>query len=258
MQQESIVAPISKHSGKELVILVTSDAPNGYIYQMRILLVEDSERLVRSLKRGLGKSGHAVDAVLDGKKGLSYARLNPYDVIILDLMLPEMDGLTVLRSLREAKIDIPVLILTGKDSVDDRVLGLRTGADDYLVKPFSLDELLARLEALSRRHVGRTGSVIKVADLTIETESRRVSRGDREITLHAREYSLLLYLADHCGKTVSRIEIEDHLYGEDNFPMSNAVPSAICNLRSRLSEGGEKELIFTRRGMGYLLSEEAK
>ncbi len=224
---------------------------------MRILLVEDSERLVRSLKNGFRQSGFAVDAVGDGKKGFSYARLNPYDVIVLDLMLPEMDGMTVLARLRAEGIDTPILILTARDGVDDRVAGLREGADDYLVKPFAFDELLARVEALARRSSGRAASKIEIGELVIDTGARSVTHGGREVSLSAREYALLLVLAERKGKTVSRIEIEDRLYGEDNFPMSNAVPSAICILRSRLAEAGGDELIHTRRGLGYMIAEVA-
>lgn len=224
---------------------------------MRLLVVEDSERLARTLRSGFRKAGHAVDVVAEGARGLSYARCNPYDVIVLDLMLPVIDGLTVLQTLREEGRDTPVLILTARDAVPDRVLGLRTGADDYLVKPFSFDELLARIDALSRRRVGRTRPVIEVADLRIDVTRRMAFRGARRVALTAREYAILLYLAEHRGRPVSRIEIEDHVYGEDNFPMSNAVPSAICNLRSRLTADGERNIIHTRRGLGYVLSEEA-
>lgn len=222
---------------------------------MRLLLVEDSEHLTRSLKEGLGRLGHAVDAVADGKAGLSYARLNPYDLILLDLNLPGMDGMQVLRELRREGSATPILVLTARDAVDDRVSGLREGADDYVVKPFSFDELAARIEALGRRRNGRTGKMIQVGDLAIDTTARRVTRGGREIALKAREYGLLLFLAERHGQTVTRIEIEDHLYGEDNFPMSNAVPSAICTLRGRLNDGGGAELIHTRRGIGYVLGE---
>jgi DNA-binding response OmpR family regulator len=227
------------------------------IARMRVLLVEDSEHLARSLKAGLSRLGHAVDVVGDGRKGLSYARLNPYDVIVLDLMLPKLDGITVLKGLRQAGRDIPVLVVTARDTVEDRVLGLREGADDYLVKPFAFDELAARIDALSRRRRGRAGPMIRIGDLTIDTVARRVVRGGCEIALKSREYSLLLFLAERPGQTISRTEIEDSLYGEDNFPMSNAVPSAICNLRARLNGEGRHELIHTRRGLGYVFGEAA-
>ncbi|MCA9322521.1 MAG: response regulator transcription factor, partial [Planctomycetes bacterium] len=219
---------------------------------MRILIVEDSERLAQSLKRGLKKCGFAADAVGDGRQGLSYATKEPYDVIVLDLMLPEMHGLEVLRRLREDGKDTPVIILTALDAVDDRVRGLREGADDYLVKPFSFDELLARIEALNRRRSGQVNPIIEIGDLTIDTAARHVRHGDESVPLNAREYALLLYLASRRGETISRIEIEDHLYGEDNFPMSNAVPSAISTLRARLAAHGVRDVIHTRRGLGYV------
>lgn len=221
---------------------------------MRILIVEDSVRLARSLKLGLRKAGHAVDVTHDGESGYSYARLNPYDAIVLDLMLPKMDGIEVLRKLRqEAKKDTLVLVLTARDQVDDRVRGLREGADDYLVKPFAFEELLARIDALGRRANGSTNPVIEVGDLAIDTRARRVTQGSKVVDLTRREYALLTYLATRRGETVSRIEIEDHLYDEDTFPMSNAVPAAICTLRSRLAAAGATDLIHTRRGLGYVL-----
>ncbi len=222
---------------------------------MRILIIEDSERLALSLQKGLKMSGYAVDVALDGKKGLSYAQLEPYDIIVLDLMLPLLDGLSILRTLRCSGNDVPVIILTAKDSVEDRVKGLREGADDYLAKPFAFSELLARLEALTRRRSGTVNPIIEIGDLVIDTTSRTVSRSEQEIDLTAREYALLMFLASRSGKTISRIEIEDHLYGEDNFPMSNAVSSAISTLRGKLRSTGGEELIHTRRGLGYVLGE---
>lgn len=223
---------------------------------MRILLVEDSTRLTESLRAGLKKLGHAVDVALDGAKGLSYARLNPYDVVVLDIMLPEMDGLTVLRRLREEENRTCVLLLTARDTVDDRVVGLRQGADDYLVKPFSFDELVARIEALGRRQTGTVQPVIQIADLEIDTAGRKVSRAGQPIKLTPREYALLVLLASRRGEVVSRIEIEDHLYDESSFPASNVVQSAISSLRSHLGEHGTAPLIHTRWGKGYVLDVE--
>jgi len=224
---------------------------------MRILIVEDSRRLARALKSGLRKEGHAADTVHDGKKGLAYARLNPYDVIVLDLMLPGLDGRSLLKCFRGEGRTTPVLILTAMDALGDKVRGFKLGADDYLVKPFAFEELLARIEALQRRSAGTLKAVIKVGDLHIDMSSRCVERAGQNIHLTAREFALLCFLAQHKGETVSRIEIEDHLYGEDNFPMSNAVSSAICNLRSRIDVPGSRELIHTRRGLGYVLDDEA-
>lgn len=222
---------------------------------MRILLIEDSTRLSESIRSGLRKLGHAVDIAADGKAGLSYALHNPYDVIVLDLMLPIMDGATVLKQIREAGDPVYILILTAKDSVDDRVQGLRDGADDYLVKPFSFDELVARIEALARRGAEQKAPVLTIDDLEIDTASRRVARGGTSIKLTPREYSLLLLLATRRGQVVTRIEIEDHLYDERTFPMSNVVQSAVSTLRSRLSVGTGRPLIHTSWGKGYILDE---
>jgi DNA-binding response OmpR family regulator len=224
---------------------------------MRILIVEDSQRLAESLRAGLRRLGHAVDLAFDGVAGLSYARTNPFDALILDLMLPKLDGLALLRELRRKHDDVYVLVLTARDTVEDRVKGLREGADDYLVKPFAFDELVARLETLGRRPRTALDSTIVVSDLVIDTAARRVTRAGREINLSAREYTLLALLATRLGETVSREEIEDHLYDERTFPMSNAVQSAISQLRTRLALPGSATLIHTRRGLGYVLAEAA-
>jgi DNA-binding response OmpR family regulator len=236
---------------------------------MLVLLSEDSRRLRESLTTGLQRSGYAVDAAADGEAGLRYARHNPYDVIILDLMLPKVDGLTVLRRLRGEQNATHVLILTAKDTVTDRVHGLRDGADDYLVKPFAFDELLARIEALVRRSYQAKTPVLQVGPLTIDTGARSVAMSGAPVELSRREYMLLEYLAYRKGQVVDRRQIEDHLYGESNFPMSNAVDRIVCTLRRKLAgpvsgdapggashdraDGGE--LISTRRGLGYILHE---
>ncbi len=222
---------------------------------MRILVVEDSQRLAQSVQAGLRKLGHAVDVVHDGDQGLSYARVNPYDVILLDIMLPGRDGMSVLRELRAEDVDTHVLLLTAKDGVSDRVDGLQSGADDYLVKPFAFEELAARVDALGRRVRGPSTPVLRIDDLVIDTGARSVRRGDRPLDLSRREYALLRYLASRLGETVSRIEIEDQLYDEDHFPNSNVVASTICSLRDKLELDGAGRLIHTRRGLGYVLAE---
>jgi len=222
---------------------------------MRILLVEDSQPLARSVQAGLRRLGHGVDVVHDGIRGLSYARANPYDLLILDIMLPGISGLEILQTLREEAHSTCVLLLTAKDAVEDRVLGLQSGADDYLVKPFAFDELCARVEALGRRVRGSSNPLLEVGDLRIDCAGRSVMRGERLLELSLREYSLLKYLASRREETVSRIEIEDHLYDEDSLPDSNVVASTICALREKLEQGGASRLIHTRRGLGYLLSE---
>lgn len=222
---------------------------------MHLLLVEDSRRLQESLGTGLRRCGYAVDIAPDGEAGLRFALHNDYDLIILDLMLPKIDGLTVLDRLRDAGHSTHVLILTAKDTINDRVSGLRRGADDYLIKPFAFDELLARVEALLRRRYESKTPAIRVGSLIIDTTARRVRREDGDIPLSKREYALLEYLAFRKGEVVSRNEIEDHLYGEDNFPMSNVVDRTVCALRKKLGDGPGEAIITTRRGIGYLLEE---
>lgn len=222
---------------------------------MRILLVEDSKRLQLAVSVGLRHAGHGVDVAGDGKEGLSYARNNTYDVIVLDIMMPEIDGLTVLQTLRDQGDDTHVILLTAKDTVDDRVTGLNRGADDYLIKPFAFDELLARVEALVRRRYGSTNPVIEAGELRIDTGAKAVTRDGEAINLSAREYSLLEYLAFRKGATVSRIEIEDHLYDETSLPASNAVDRMVCALRAKVDRPEGESLIRTRRGMGYVLQE---
>ena len=225
---------------------------------MKLLLVEDSKRLQESLTSGLRRSGHAVDVVGDGEAALRYARHDPYDVIILDLMLPKIDGLTVLRCLREEGNETHVLILTAKDTVENRVHGLREGADDYLIKPFSFDELLARIEALIRRTYRAKNPIITIGPISINTTARTVTRDDSEIRLSKREYALMEYLAYRKGHIVDRRQIEDHLYGESNFPMSNAVDRVVCTLRKKIGSHSDHQLLSTRRGLGYVLEEQAK
>jgi DNA-binding response OmpR family regulator len=220
---------------------------------MRVLFVEDSERLQRSVSSGLRHSGYAVDIAGNGPEGLWYAQSNDYDVVVLDLMLPGMSGLDLLHKYREGGGLSHVLILTAKDTVEDRVKGLRQGADDYLVKPFDLDELLARVDALSRRRHGVKNPRIRLGELQMDTAARTVSRGSDLIDLTPREYALLEYLAVRPGQVVSRTEIESHLYDERSEPMSNVVDCAIYALRRKIDPSEGPSLIQTRRGMGYVL-----
>ncbi len=217
---------------------------------MRLLLIEDSARLQRAVAAALKRTGYAVDAASDGEEGLWLATTNTYDAIILDLMLPKMDGLTVLRKLREGGRDTHVLVLTALDAVPDRVEGLRAGADDYLVKPFALEELQARVEALCRRAYGVKRAVLHVGPLTLDTASRQASVDGAGLDLSPREFALLEYLARREGEVVTRTEIEAHIYDEHVDPLSNVVDSAICLLRKKLGA----PLIQTRRGQGYVLS----
>ena len=219
---------------------------------MRVLIVEDSEHLRESLRKGLSREGFAVDVAADGELGLSYARNNPYDVLVLDLMLPKLDGLGLLERLQEKEDRPHVLVLTARDRVEDRVAGLNTGADDYLVKPFAFEELLARVHALVRRRYQERAPALKVGGLVVDVVARTAAFRDRMLDLTAREYSLLEYLAMRRGQTVTREEIEDHIYGVNRLPASNAVDSTICILRSKLGSHG-KDLIRTKRGQGYVL-----
>jgi DNA-binding response OmpR family regulator len=201
----------------------------------------------------LRKDGYVVDATGDGTEGLWLAESNEYDCVVLDLMLPGLDGLSLLRRLRRQENNAPVLILTARDTVDDRVHGLQLGADDYLVKPFALEELLARVHTLCRRRYGHKNVPLVIGDLHIDSVARSVTRGGRAIDLSPREFSLLEYLALRSGEVVSRGDIEAHLYGESAELMSNTVDSAICSLRRKLGPAGAASLIHTRRGMGYVL-----
>lgn len=222
---------------------------------MRLLLVEDSDRLRRWLSRGLRREGYAVDVAADGNEGLWSATENAYDVIILDLMLPGIDGLTLLRTLRERGISTHILILSAKDMVEDRVQGLGLGADDYLVKPFSFAELCARIQALVRRSYRSKSPVLRVGDLTVDTASRQVRHGDQPVALTSREYGLMELLVRRAGEVVSRRELWDHLYEFDSDTASNVIEVMIYSLRRKLGDGAD--LIKTRRGQGYVIDRDA-
>jgi len=220
---------------------------------VRLLLIEDSRRLRTTVARALSRLGHAVDEAEDGESGEDFAGVNDYDVIILDLMLPGQHGLTLLEKWRDAGRDTPVLILTALDGIDDRVRGLALGADDYLVKPFAIAELAARLEALTRRRHGRADSRVMIGPLSIDLTAKQVSRGGETIALTAREFALLECLARRPGQIFSREQIEARLYNEEESPLSNAVDTAIYSLRKKLCPPGTSPLIHTRRGLGYVL-----
>jgi DNA-binding response OmpR family regulator len=220
---------------------------------MRILLVEDYPPLQKSLAKGLREAGFAVDATGDGQEGLWYAMSNDYDVIILDLMLPKMDGLSILKKLREENKTEHILLLTAKDTVEDRITGLNMGADDYLVKPFAFGELLARLRALTRRSYIQKNPTLKVQDLHIDLNARRVWRADEEIILTSREYMLLEYLAMRAGQIVSRTDIWEHVYEFKSNALSNVVDVYIGYLRKKIEKDGDPPLIQTIRGQGYIL-----
>ncbi len=220
---------------------------------MRVLIVEDSIRLQTYIGKALKQAGIAVDKTGDGEEGLYLSKNIKYDVIILDLMLPKLDGLSILRSLRNMGNKTHILILTAKDTTEDRVIGLQQGADDYLVKPFAMEELVARVQALIRRSYNIKNSKLEIGDFVIDTARRIISRSGKKIELPPREYSLLEYLALHKNQVVSRTEIEMHIYNDEVDLMSNVVNSAICTIRKKIDEPGSPSLIETRRGMGYML-----
>lgn len=220
---------------------------------MRVLLVEDSERLQTYIGIAFKKAGIAVDKTGDGEEGLFLSENVPYDVILLDLMLPKLDGLSILKRLREAGNKTHILILTAKDAIEDRVKGLELGADDYLVKPFAMEELIARVKTLIRRAYNTKSSNLEIGNLVIDTARRLVRLGEKEIDLPPREYALLEYLALHRDRVVSRTEIEEHIYNDEANLMSNVIDSAICTIRKKIDTPGTPSFIGTRRGMGYML-----
>lgn len=220
---------------------------------MKVLVVEDSERLRRSLEHGLRRSGFAVDLVGDGEEGLAYARHGTYDVIVLDLMLPRLDGLSILRQLREEGSDVHVLILSARDQVDERIQGLQLGADDYLTKPFDFDELVARLRALVRRKYGTKSPVHDVGGLQLDTGRRTVSRGGEDVHLTRNEYAIFEYLVARRSRVVSKRELLDHLYAGAGHGSENAVEVFVHQLRKKIHAEGEPPVIQTRRGHGYVI-----
>jgi two-component system copper resistance phosphate regulon response regulator CusR len=221
---------------------------------MRILLVEDDSRIARFVSQGLREQTYAVDVTADGEDALFKASVNDYDAVILDVMIPGRDGFEVCRELRAAGSSVPVIMLTARDAVPDRVAGLDAGADDYLTKPFEVAELLARLRALLRRgHVVRP-ALITAADLVIDTRAHVVTRAGTRIELTAKEYALLEYLARESGRVLTRAEIAEHVWDENFDPFSNLIDVNINRLRRKVDDGFAVPLIHTRRGEGYVLA----
>ena len=220
---------------------------------MRVLLVEDSEKLRRAIEFRLRKAGYAVDVSANGVEGLWYAESNDYDALILDWMLPGLDGVSLVRRLRAAERPLPILLLTVNSDVARRVEGLRAGADDYLCKPFAMDELVARVEALVRRRYGRKEAVCRVGRLELDARERQVRYDGRVIELNAREFRVIELLIQRAGEVVSVGEIEQHVYADAVEVFSNTIESAVSVLRKRLAGAGGSGLIRTRRGLGYLL-----
>jgi two-component system, OmpR family, response regulator len=225
---------------------------------MRVLLIEDDVKIASFVTKGLQAAGFSVDHAGDGDSGLDLALVEPYDVIVVDLMLPKRDGLSVIRRLRREKMTTPVIILSAKDSVDDRVRGLETGSDDYLPKPFAFAELLARIQALMRRSSGTVESTrLTVGDLSLDLATREVTRGGRRIELQPLEYSLLAYLMRSGGKVVSKTMIMEHVWHYNFDPQTNVVEARVCRLRDKIDKGFESKLLQTVRGVGYVLRKDA-
>lgn len=219
-------------------------------------MVEDDAVGAEVLARGLREHAYAVDVASDGLAALEQAQINSYDLIVLDVMLPRLDGVEVCRRLRADGATVPILLLTARGGFDHRVEGLDAGADDYLPKPYHLPELLARIRALLRRGPALKSSVLAVADLAIDTRARRVTRGGRPVALTAKEYALLEYLARRAGEVVGRADIAEHVWDDSFDPMSNLIEVYIQRLRRRLDDGHAVKLIQTRRGAGYSLQAE--
>ena len=224
-----------------------------HIHHMRLLLVEDDARLADMLARSLREHGYAVDTAEDGERAYYQARVNEYDGIVLDIGLPKRDGLEVSQALRRDGKRVPILMLTARDAVRDRVAGLDAGADDYLTKPFALEELHARLRALLRRLPEVLPPTLHVSDLTVDTRSQTVRRGDHVVPVTVKEYALLEYLARNAGRVVGRAELCEHVWDENHDPFSNALEVYINRLRRKIDDGSDTPLIHTHRGAGYRL-----
>ncbi len=223
---------------------------------MRILLVEDDVKIASFILKGLRSAGFAVDHARDGENGLHMALTEPYDTAIIDIMLPKLDGLSLIERVRKEKVNTPVIILSARGSVDDRVKGLQTGGDDYLTKPFAFSELLARVQALIRRTSGQAEPTsLTVGDLSMNFITREVSRDGRRIDLQPMEFSLLEYLMRNAGRVVSKTMIMEHVWDYNFDPQTNVVEARICRLRDKIDRDFTRKLIQTVRGVGYVLKE---
>ncbi|MGQ9921366.1 MAG: response regulator [Desulfobacca sp.] len=221
---------------------------------MRILVVEDDQKIASFITKGLQQAGYAVDLATDGQEGLHLALTEPYDAAVIDVMLPKLDGLSLIQEVRRQKINVPVIILSARRTVDDRIRGLQTGSDDYLIKPFSFSELLARLQALIRRAGGAAQATrLEVGDLSLDLLTRKVLRGGVEINLQPREFALLEYILRQPGRVISKTMILEHVWELDFDPQTNVVDVLVCRLRNKVDRDFEPKLIHTRRGVGYVL-----
>jgi DNA-binding response OmpR family regulator len=243
----------SERPGTEVVDEQIGGAGNESC-RMRILVVEDDKKIASFVIKGLKQSGFAVDHAGDGQDGLILATTAPYDAAVVDIMLPKLDGLSLVQELRNRKINLPVLILSARASVDDRIKGLQSGGDDYLVKPFAFSELLARVQALIRRATRETEpTTLTVGNLSMNLITREVRRGGQKIDLQAREFSLLEYLMRNAGKVVSKALILEHVWDYSFDPQTNVVDVVVCRLRNKIDREFDKKVIHTLRGVGYAL-----
>jgi two-component system OmpR family response regulator len=225
---------------------------------MRILLVEDDQRTAEFILKGLRQEGFAVDHAPDGEQGLHLAATGPYDAAVVDIMLPKLDGLSLIDTLRQNRNATPVIVLSAKSSVDDRIKGLQAGGDDYLVKPFAFSELLARIQALIRRAQSRSEpTTLTVADLRVDLSRRKVFRAGKEIELQPKEFALLEYLMRNTGRVVSKTMIMEHVWDYNFDPQTNVVEARVCRLREKIDRSFDSKLIHTLRGVGYVLEKRA-
>ena len=222
---------------------------------MRLLIAEDEKSLNKVITKRLTSEGYSVDSCFDGEEALAFIEAGEYDAIILDIMMPLIDGLTVLKTMRSDKNPTPVLLLTAKDSIDDRVTGLDAGAQDYLIKPFAFEELLARIRAMTRKAVGNTTNIFEIADLIMDTNARTVSRSGKSISLSAKEFDILEYMIRNKGIVLTREKIENHVWNFDYYGGTNVVDVYIRYLRRKIDDGFDVKLIETVRGRGYVLRE---
>jgi len=222
---------------------------------MRITLIEDEKQLANIIKKGLQEEGYSVDVAHDGEEGLYMVENFPSDVVILDIMLPVLDGISILSSMRKKGIKTPVLLLTAKDTITDKIKGLDSGADDYLTKPFEFGELLARIRALIRRKADIKDTVIRIGDLEINTANHEIKRGGKIVQLSSKEYAMLQYMAYNKDKIVSRTDLIEHIYDENFDANSNVLDVYVNYLRNKIDKGFKKKLIHTVRGAGYILKD---
>jgi two-component system, OmpR family, response regulator len=222
---------------------------------MRILVVEDEKKVASFIKKGLEEDYYSVDIALDGREGSRLAVSDEYDLIIMDIMLPFKDGISILKEIRQEKIETPVLMLTAKDGISDKVLGLDLGADDYLPKPFAFDELLARVRALLRRNSIEKSVFIKAADLTLDTQSHKAFREETEIILTPKEYAILEYLMRNKNRVISRVKLSEHVYDYHFDSDTNVIDVYINKLRNKIDKGFDKQILYTIRGVGYTIKE---